>query len=540
MPSWLSKPIIVPFTATDAIKDLGLSTKLQDNLQRKGLQHTLAVQSAVIPLLIPGSKAYNGDICVSAATGSGKTLAYMIPMVENLKQKITTRLRGLVVVPTRELVAQAREVAEMCVSGTGLQIATAVGNVPLAEEQERLVKRGQQYDPTLYKSMYNDALERVGIDFGGDEELQHDLLTLLLNHVPEYNSRVDILISTPGRLVDHIKKTRGFSLGDIDWLIIDEADRLLDDSFQEWVVTLLEALHPKQANERKARSEKIFQRIGVSLEARRVRKILLSATMTRDLSKLASLRLKRPTLVTVVDESEGLHRDQNKRPDMVTQILELPRTLQEKAIPVGDGTEKPLYLLQLLRGYLLRKDTEINRYSPTSVTLLGEKLLVFAHNNENASRLAYILPKLLGTKAGSIGVLTKMSTSSKTSRKTLKAFQRGEIQVLITTDRASRGLDVQGIAHVINYDVPANITSYVHRVGRTARAGNKGMAWTLYTDTEARWFWNEVARSERFRRGEQRIVEKMMTDMNNLAQDTRVLYDVILKELQSAVLGDDS
>lgn len=527
--------MIVSSNTTEPFSDMSLSTKLQENLRRKGLKQTLAVQTAVIPLLLPGAKACNGDICISAATGSGKTLAYMLPMVESLKQKITTRLRGLVVVPTRELVVQAREVAEMCATGTGLQIGTAVGNVSLSEEQERLVKRGQRYDPVAFKIMHGEACKRVNVDFGEDEELQHDFLSLLPDHVPEFSSKVDILICTPGRLVDHIRKSRGFSLSEVDWLIIDEADRLLDESFQEWVTTLLEALHPKRSDDQKTAREKLLVSIRPSQGERRVKKIILSATMTRDLGKLASLRLKRPTLVAVVDESSS-----NNQSAAATgaEDFELPRMLEEKAIPVGDGSEKPLYLWQLIQGHVLRRDPEQNRYQPCNITLRGQKILVFAHNNENASRLAYLVRGLLGTEAALVGLLTKSSTKSKDTRKTLKSFQRGQIHILFATDRASRGIDFEGIAHVINYDVPPNITSYIHRVGRTARAGSDGTAWTLVTDTEARWFWNEIAKAEQIRRGG-KTVERMKIDTNSISEEKNSVYRTGLIELQSVVKGND-
>jgi ATP-dependent RNA helicase DDX51/DBP6 len=491
----------------------------------------LAVQSAVIPLLLPGAKAYNGDICISAPTGSGKTLAYMLPMVESLKQKITSRLRGLIVVPTRELVVQARQVAAMCAAGTGLQIGTAVGNVSLSEEQERLIKRGQRYDPAAFKIMYDEACKRVNVDFGEDEELQHDFLTLLLDHVPEFSSKVDILICTPGRLVDHIRNSRGFSLSEVDWLVIDEADRLLDESFQEWVATLLDALHPKISDEQKTAREKVLASMRPSQGERRVKKIIMSATMTRDLSKLATLRLRRPTLVAVVDDASSNDKD---AAETSAYTFELPPMLEEKVIHVGDGKEKPLCLWQLIQGHVLRRDPDKNVYDPCNITIRGQKLLVFARDNENASRLAYIIKTLLGTQAQTVGLLTKSSTKSKETRKALKSFQLGQIQILIATDRASRGIDFEIVAHVINYDVPHNIAGYIHRVGRTARAGNKGTAWTLVTDIDAGWFLSEIAKSDRIRRGG-RAAERMKVDMKSVSEETRLAYRTALDGLMDAV-----
>lgn len=519
LPSWLAKPVIVESNVTTSFTDLNLDSKLEENLKRKGYEKSLAVQAAVIPLLLPGPKFYNGDVCISAATGSGKTLAYILPMVERLRRKILTRLRGLVVVPTRELVAQAREVAETCAAGTSLQIGVAIGNVSLAEEQNRLVKKSQRYDPVAWKKMCNDVKARLDVDFCEDMQLHEDLVKLLPDHVHDFSSKVDILICTPGRLVDHIRNTKGFSLGDVEYLVIDEADRLLDESFQEWVTTVLNALHSKKSEDQMSARQRV---LGVaSLGERRVRKVILSATMTKDLSKLASLRLRRPTLVSVVDHNaEDLAVSQETTAKTGTENIELPSTLVEMAIPVDDGSEKPLYLLQLLH----------RKLSPS-------KVLVFTSNNENAGRLGHLLPMMDPSFDGNVGILTKTSSSSKLSRKTLKAFRNGKLNILIASDRASRGLDVPDVIHVVNYDMPHSVTSYVHRVGRTARAGRDGMAWTLFTGTEARWFWNEIARSSHISRGS-RKVERIKVDVDSISQEVRRMYENALKKLQSAVLGD--
>jgi ATP-dependent RNA helicase DDX51/DBP6 len=522
LPSWLAKPVVVESNITTSFADLNLDSKLEENLKRKGYEKSLAVQAAVIPLLSSGPKFYNGDICISAATGSGKTLAYILPMVEQLRRKVLTRLRGLVVVPTRELVAQAREVAETCAAGTSLQIGVAIGNVSLAEEQDRLVKKSQRYDPVAWEKMCNDAKARLGVDFCEDVQLHEDLVKLLPDHVPDFSSKVDILICTPGRLVDHIRNTRGFSLRDVEYLVIDEADRLLDESFQEWVTTLLNALHSKKFEDQMIARQRV---LGVDYPGeRRVRKVILSATMTRDLSKLASLRLRRPILISVVDHkdhnAEDLATIQETTAKNCTENFELPSTLIESAIPVGDGIEKPLYMLQLL-----------------NKKLSLSKVLVFTSNNENAGRLGHLLPMLDSSLDGNIGILTKTSSSSKSSRKTLKAFRNGKLSILIASDRASRGLDVPDVAHVVNYDMPHSMTSYVHRVGRTARAGREGMAWTLFTNTEARWFWNEIARSSNIGRGS-RKVERIKVDVDSIGQGMRRMYENALKKLQFAVQGD--
>ena len=287
LPSWLSKPISVRPDQSKAFKDLISNSKLLSNLEKKGFRDAFPVQSALISLLLPGRESYNGDICVSAATGSGKTLGYVVPLIENLKKKLVTRLRAVIVVPTRELVLQAQRVAEFCAAGTGVKFGTALGSTNIEDERDLLVNWGQKFDPEGAAEMYATAKERIKTGLDEDDTLFEDIRRLLPGHVPEYSSAVDILICTPGRLVDHIQKTVGFSLSHVEYLVIDEADRLLDESFQRWVEVVLGAVDKKDENSARNRSITITD---ITQQSRAVKKIILSATMTRDLSKLATLK----------------------------------------------------------------------------------------------------------------------------------------------------------------------------------------------------------------------------------------------------------
>lgn len=198
-------------------------------------------------MLLPNLEQHKGDICISAATGSGKTLAYALPMIENLRGKATRLLRGLVVVPTRELVAQARETFELCCSGSGLKIGTAVGSRSLQEEKNLLVAKGERYDPFVYASQEwaktdeEEVDELLDLDYDPLQQPEEDAF-LLPGYVINYTSTVDILICTPGRLVEHIHSTKGFTLQHVQWFVVDEADRLLDESFQQWVDTVVPEL----------------------------------------------------------------------------------------------------------------------------------------------------------------------------------------------------------------------------------------------------------------------------------------------------------
>ena len=539
LPEWIRAPIIasssneIPFDRFRG--EDSMSGKIVSNLSKNGFANANGLQSAILAMLLPGyqgRECYSGDICIGAATGSGKTLAYALPLVESLRRKPVTRLRGLIVVPTRELVTQARETFQMCAAGTGIKIGTAVGNRSLKDEQALLIQKDQRWDPKAYQAVQEKEVDE-------DEELMNWDLDAVLgpqdefkcwpDHVLEYSSMADILICTPGRLVEHIKSTKGFHLHHVQWLVIDEADRLLAESFQEWVgivIPELEYLPPLNTLE-----QEIYKTYHIP-RGREVQKIVLSATMTRDVSKLMSLRLKRPRLVVLEssrDTTENQYKGEGDLPQ--EESIELPRTLREFAMAVANVEDKPLCLLQLLnelpnaeRGEHqeetenLDGDIELEDFvdsvdqkrsysepfpsdPPSNAAKTGPKgkqtsipaTLVFANSNENALRLARLLAILLPEQQ--IRALTK-SPGNKNGRKTLQMFRRGQLSVIVATDLASRGLDIPDLAHVVNYDLPTSLNSYVHRVGRTARAGKKGRAVTLVEHRQAKWFWNDIARTK--------------------------------------------
>lgn len=553
LPDWLAHPVFVSPSATIALDSLNMHPGILAALKQKGYQDAFAIQAAILPLLLPGSEEqHSGDICISAATGSGKTLAYALPMVENLRDKPITRLRGLVVVPTRELVAQVRECLEMCGAGSGLKIGTAVGSKSLKEEQELLIERGRRYDPDTYRA----EMQKLSVE---DEELldweiedpigNGDDFENLEDYVVDYSSKVDILICTPGRLVDHIQSTKGFTLNHVQWLVIDEADRLLDESFQQWVEIVMPALEYQASLD--PISDQLVNALHL-LRQRKVRKIVLSATMTRDISKLTALKLHQPKMAVLETTRQEVEDDNPPGPSQMRleseNSIELPPTLKEIAIPISNTDDKPLHLIEILRQELgfsadfdepRKKDIkaqtslesietsssdseETSGYSSSrsaasaslssshisqSPTFKPQTLeirpapnlaptygtLIFTNNNENATRLARLLVLLRPAWDTQIGTLTK-STSSAGGRRTLAQFRARKLGILIASDRASRGLDIPHLAHVINYNLPTSVTAYVHRVGRTARAGREGRATTLVAKHEARWFWNEIAR----------------------------------------------
>ncbi|KAF7589222.1 ATP-dependent RNA helicase dbp6 [Aspergillus hancockii] len=617
LPPWLANPLKTSAEERAPFSSLGIEENVLRILEDNGYKDAFAVQSTVIPLLLQGPKNHPGDLCISAATGSGKTLSYVLPLVTALERVPAPRLRGLIVVPTRELVKQAREACELCAAGSGLRVASAVGNVAIKDEQRSLMRTDQAYGRENFKLRQHDLTDNDWMNFSLQDYISEagDQSDSLPGYIRKAEPNVDILICTPGRLVDHIRYTKGFTLKHLEWLVIDEADRLLNESFQEWVDVVINSLEARKDAETFGFSGKFLANLGLPIQTKDPRKVILSATMTRDISKLNSLRLSNPKLVIVGPGEQATYNESGILLDRSDDQFTLPPRLKEFSVSVGDGSQKPLYLLRLLREHIKvdanantkrtladtsksddsssedttsdesssedsdsssdsdssdsdtstsgepssedsESDSDTNDDSSsasdssdtddtsesedeTSVDVKSKDsgprstVLVFTKSSESASRLSRLLSLLDPSLASQIGAIIKSNKSS-ASRKTLTAYRQGKISIIIATDRASRGLDLQGLTHVVNYDVPPSITTYVHRVGRTARAGREGSAWTLFAHREGRWFVKEIAR-----RSDSRItrfvkVQRVAMKVNDM-KDVKSRYKQALDELEKEV-----
>lgn len=202
---FIESSVLTPLEEVCDPRTSPLSPFVIENLKNMGMQTLFPVQAEVIPFILRGV-VWGGDVCVCAPTGSGKTLAYVIPIVQALQKRVVQRLRALVLVPTHDLVVQVSSVFLRMVEGTDLVVEALYGNKGFSGEQDRLVARSSA------------SLT------GG-------------------SSAVDIVVSTPGRLVDHLQETPGFTLQHLQFLVLDEADRLLMHSFQDWLPKVLEAVH---------------------------------------------------------------------------------------------------------------------------------------------------------------------------------------------------------------------------------------------------------------------------------------------------------
>ena len=480
IPKELAHPTVVDAALSQSIHDEGnsgtqrteecggvpVSRTVKRQLERLGIQEWFAVQAAVIPRLLGDRSSHSlslpyappRDLCVSAPTGSGKTLAYTVPIVETLQVRVTVQLRALILVPTRDLALQVMEMFEAIGKGSGLRTALITGNHSFRHEQAQLVQ-------TVEGMPKENAT---------------------------YSSKVDVLIATPGRLVDHIRGTPGFTLQHLRFLVIDEADRLLSQSFQQWVPTLLAALEPSAQSAKDtlgeqappwlyaeaARSGRLWTQDDMDKPAPSVQKLLFSATLTRDPAKMNALRLRAPLYLTVQDRAAE---------DMGAALgdrFALPASLREHMVIAAAGT-KLLKLLHLLHHPVSESEghTEPVRHA-----------LCFTKSVESAKRLVRLLTFFEEGWAAAHGErpihLQHYSSELGPSQRIqmLRQFKQGQIDLLVCSDLISRGIDLPDVRHVVSYDAPVDMAKYVHRVGRTARAGRTGDAWVLVEEHEV-CFW---------------------------------------------------
>ncbi|KDN48629.1 hypothetical protein RSAG8_02616, partial [Rhizoctonia solani AG-8 WAC10335] len=448
---------------------LGINDRMRERLAELGIESFFAVQTVLLPFLL-STRALHcpydppRDTCVSAPTGSGKTLAYVVPITEILSARIVTRLRALVVLPTRELAVQVRETFDAIAKGRGLKIATATGQHSFAHEQSQLVN-------TSPPSAVHPA--------------------------PQYHSKVDILICTPGRLTDHLHGTPGFTLEHLRFLVIDEADRLITQSFQDWLAHVLEATQPPKSNFPVTELDEPYHSS--------CQKLLFSATLTHDPSKIVPLGLRDPRYFVVGDQS-GVGAEE--------ETFAFPATLSEHMC-VCSPADKPLILFHLVHTHGVRN------------------ALIFTKSAESTTRLVQLFEFFEAARnkdSGETKSVTMQAYSSDLStqerKSVIERFKEGRIDLLVCSDLVARGVDISHVAHVVSYDVPVDMRKYVHRVGRTARAGRKGDAWSLVEDQEARYFKQMLKKA-----GHLDVIKKLRTKESDTAP-LQPYYETALQNLR--------
>lgn len=349
---------------TKTFKDLGIIEELCEACTRLGWTAPTAIQKEAIP------QALNDrDVIGLAETGSGKTGAFGLPLLQALISR-PQRLFGLVLTPTRELAFQIKEQFEALGKAVGVACVVIVGGMDITQQALELGKRPH------------------------------------------------IIVATPGRLVDHLEKTKGFNLKALKYLVMDEADRILNMDFEEEVDKILKVLPQDK------------------------RTMLFSATMTSKVNKLQRAHLKDPVKVEVSSKYQTVSKLQQ-------YMLFIP------------CKHKHIYLAYILN--------EIGNKS----------VIIFCATKLSTLKTALMLRNLGFT---AIPLYGKMSQNKRLGA--LHKFKAKERSILLATDVASRGLDIPCVDFVINFDVPMHSKDYIHRVGRTARAGKSGNAITFVSQYE--------------------------------------------------------
>lgn len=322
------------------------------------------IQADAIPPAMQGT-----DILACASTGSGKTAAFLLPILDKLIAKPRRTTRALVITPTRELAIQIVEQLDAIAVHTPVTAASIIGGVGMGPQEHA------------------------------------------------FRSGTDVLVATPGRLLDHMKSPYA-KLDKIEFLVLDEADRMLDMGFLPDIKRILSRLPTKRQT------------------------LFFSATMPGPIGQLANQMLKNPATINL---------DRTSIPATgITQAL----------YPVPQELKSSLFLELLNRGIM-------------------KEALVFTRTKHRANRLSEFLGRN-GIKAERIH-----GNRSQTQRQeALAGFKSGKYRVLVATDIAARGIDVEALGHVVNFDVPPAPEDYIHRVGRTGRAELTGEAFTFYSPEE--------------------------------------------------------
>ncbi|XP_033933746.1 probable ATP-dependent RNA helicase DDX27, partial [Pseudochaenichthys georgianus] len=361
-------------------EDMNLSRPILKAITALGFKLPTPIQQACVPVGLLGR-----DLCACAATGTGKTAAFVLPVLERLiyKPRTSQVTRVLILVPTRELGIQVHSVARQLAQFSSITTCLAVGGLDL-KSQEAALRAGP-----------------------------------------------DILIATPGRLIDHLHNTPTFELSHIEILILDEADRMLDEYFEEQMKEIIRlCAHNRQT-------------------------MLFSATMTEEVKELAAVSLNKPIRIFV-----------NSNTDVAPFLRqEFVRIRQNR-----EGDREAVVAALLTRTF-------------------QDHVMCFTQTRKQAHRL-HILLGLMGLKVGELhGEL-----SQNQRLENLRRFKDDQIDILVATDVAARGLDIDGVKTVINFTMPSTPKHYVHRVGRTARAGKSGRSVSLVGESERR-ILKEVVKS---------------------------------------------
>ena len=359
-------------TLPDDFSGLGLSAKVTDAVAAAGYTKPTEIQAQAIPHVLQKK-----DIIGIAQTGTGKTASFVLPMLTLLESgRARARMpRTLILEPTRELAAQVHENFEKYGKNHKLSVALIIGGVSF-DDQNKKLDRG-----------------------------------------------VDVLIATPGRLLDQFERGRILMSG-VEILVIDEADRMLDMGFIPEIEKICAKLPPRRQT------------------------LFFSATMAPEIQKLTSRFLKDPIRIEVARKNS---------------VVE---TIDQKLVRVPNSPEdKRAALRQLIRGEVGLKNA-----------------IIFCNRKRDVATLARSLQRHGFSAAGLHGDMDQ-----KSRMETLDSFKTDKLMLLVASDVAARGLDIPAVSHIFNFDVPTHAEDYIHRIGRTGRAGRSGISITLATPSDGKY-----------------------------------------------------
>lgn len=356
--------------AAGSFQTMALSRPILRGLTNVGFAKPTPIQSKAIPIALMGK-----DLVGGAVTGSGKTAAFVVPILERLlyRPKKVPTTRVVILTPTRELAIQCHAVATKLASHTDIKFCLAVGGLSLKVQEAEL------------------------------------------------RLRPDVVIATPGRFIDHMRNSASFAVETVEILVLDEADRMLEDGFADELNEILTTL-PKSRQT-----------------------MLFSATMTSSVDKLIRLGMNKPVRVMVDSQKKTVN------------------TLTQEFVRLRPGREEKRM------GYLLH----------IAKNLYTERVIIFFRQKKIAHQVRIVFG-LFGLSCAELH-----GSMNQTQRiASVESFRDGKVSFLLATDLASRGLDIKGVDTVINYEAPQTLEIYLHRVGRTARAGRTGVAITLAAEPD--------------------------------------------------------
>ncbi|XP_071820778.1 ATP-dependent DNA helicase DDX31-like isoform X1 [Apostichopus japonicus] len=410
-------------------KELNLHPFMISNLEKQmGFEHATSVQAKAIPVVMKG-----GDVLVKSQTGSGKTLAFSIPIIQSLqcaqpKVQRSDGVYAVILAPTRELALQSFETLQTLVKPFNWIVPGCITGGERKKSEKARLRKG-----------------------------------------------VNVLVATPGRLVDHILNTSSLQFWKLRWLVLDEADRLLDMGFEKDVAAILNAINSQSEG---------------------CQRLLLSATLTQGVERLAGIALTNPTFIDVAKDEAVVLPSTKDQSDYVPE----EELLSTKPTPVAEEEDFNFTIPDTLEQYYMIVPSKLRLVTLFALILSKStrssktKMLIFLSNRDSVEFHYNLLNQMLcpGGKENANNTGLKIfrlhgSMEQKVRRDVYEEFHNKGKGILLCTDVAARGLDLPDVDWIVQYNTPGTPAEYVHRVGRTARVGRLGHAVIFLGPSEAEY-----------------------------------------------------